>query len=303
MPRRCASPVMQGAFGGLRGGMGCGQVPARRLVATSSEQRRDNDGVLGGPRGDRNHSEQQQAEQRGGRETGWSWAFPFDLLGPVPNRTKDSLARSLCQHVSACARFVTICNGALVRHCLCPFRLYSAGMSGNSILLVEDDRDICTLLADFLVREAFAVEVAQDGAAVDRAFARAKPDLVILDLMLPGEDGLSICRRLRARSAVPIICSRPRAKTSTASSGSSSAPTIISASRSIRASCSHGFAPSCGGPNDPDLRPQRAGRGRLRASSSISMRAAPLPRRARACRSRPLNSISWRASWSTRAGS
>src|SRR5204862_2280778 len=46
---------------------------------------------------------------------------------------------------------------------------------------------------------------AQDGAAVDRAFARAKPDLVILDLMLPGEDGLSICRRLRARSAVPII--------------------------------------------------------------------------------------------------
>jgi DNA-binding response OmpR family regulator len=48
-------------------------------------------------------------------------------------------------------------------------------MSGNSILLVEDDRDIGTLLADFLVREAFAVEVAQDGAAVDRAFARAKP--------------------------------------------------------------------------------------------------------------------------------
>jgi two-component system OmpR family response regulator len=78
-------------------------------------------------------------------------------------------------------------------------------MSGNSILLVEDDRDIGTLLADFLAREAFAVEVAQDGAAVDRAFARAKPDLVILDLMLPGEDGLSICRRLRARSAVPII--------------------------------------------------------------------------------------------------
>ena len=78
-------------------------------------------------------------------------------------------------------------------------------MIGKSILLVEDDRDIGTLLADFLVREAFAVEVAQDGAAVDRALARVKPDLVILDIMLPGEDGLSICRRLRARSAVPII--------------------------------------------------------------------------------------------------
>jgi two-component system, OmpR family, response regulator len=49
-------------------------------------------------------------------------------------------------------------------------------MSGNSILLVEDDRDIGTLLADFLVREAFAVEVAQDGAAVDRIRSRqARP--------------------------------------------------------------------------------------------------------------------------------
>jgi two-component system OmpR family response regulator len=78
-------------------------------------------------------------------------------------------------------------------------------MTGKSILFVEDDRDIRTLLADFLAREGFAVEVAEDGAAVDRVLARTRPDLVILDLMLPGEDGLSICRRLRARGAVPII--------------------------------------------------------------------------------------------------
>src|SRR5215475_11959618 len=78
-------------------------------------------------------------------------------------------------------------------------------MTGKSILFVEDDRDIRTLLADFLVREGFAVEVAEDGVGVDRALARMKPDLVILDIMLPGEDGLSICRRLRARSAVPVI--------------------------------------------------------------------------------------------------
>ena len=58
---------MEGGSGPAPWGDG-GEVPARRLVATSSEQRRDNDGVLGGPRGDRNHSEQQQAEQRGGRE-------------------------------------------------------------------------------------------------------------------------------------------------------------------------------------------------------------------------------------------
>jgi two-component system, OmpR family, response regulator len=78
-------------------------------------------------------------------------------------------------------------------------------MTSKSILFVEDDRDIRTLLADFLVREGFAVEVAEDGAAVDRVLARMKPDLVILDIMLPGEDGLSICRRLRTRSAVPVI--------------------------------------------------------------------------------------------------
>ena len=78
-------------------------------------------------------------------------------------------------------------------------------MPGKSILFVEDDRDIRTLLADFLTREGFSVEVAEDSAAADRVLARFKPDLVILDIMLPGEDGLSICRRLRARSAVPII--------------------------------------------------------------------------------------------------
>jgi two-component system OmpR family response regulator len=78
-------------------------------------------------------------------------------------------------------------------------------MNGRSILVVEDDRDIRALLADFLVREGFTVDVAEDAAGVDRAFARAAPDLVVLDLMLPGEDGLSICRRLRARSGVPIL--------------------------------------------------------------------------------------------------
>jgi len=78
-------------------------------------------------------------------------------------------------------------------------------MNGKVILVVEDDRDIRSLLADFLKREGFTVEVAEDGAAADRALARIAPDLIVLDLMLPGEDGLSICRRLRARSATPIL--------------------------------------------------------------------------------------------------
>ncbi|HUL10371.1 MAG TPA: response regulator [Candidatus Acidoferrum sp.] len=78
-------------------------------------------------------------------------------------------------------------------------------MSAKTILLVEDDREIRTLLSDFLVGEGFEVEVADGGAAMDRVLARRAPDLVVLDLMLPGEDGLSICRRLRARGNVPIL--------------------------------------------------------------------------------------------------
>jgi DNA-binding response OmpR family regulator len=74
-----------------------------------------------------------------------------------------------------------------------------------TILIVEDDPDIRQLVGDLLVREGFAVERAEDAAAMDRALTRARPDLVILDLMLPGEDGLSICRRLRVGDGLPIL--------------------------------------------------------------------------------------------------
>lgn len=73
------------------------------------------------------------------------------------------------------------------------------------IAMVEDDPEIGRLVAAFLAREGFEVAHAADGAALDALFARVQPDLVILDLMLPGEDGLSICRRLRAKGAIPIL--------------------------------------------------------------------------------------------------
>ncbi|MFM9845702.1 MAG: response regulator [Hyphomicrobiaceae bacterium] len=73
------------------------------------------------------------------------------------------------------------------------------------IAIVEDDKEIHRLVHDLLVREGFAVAVADTGAALDQILARQRPDLIILDLMLPGEDGLSICRRLRTRGAIPIL--------------------------------------------------------------------------------------------------
>ncbi len=74
-----------------------------------------------------------------------------------------------------------------------------------TILIVEDDPEISRLVADFMRREGFEVVCAADGKAMDALLQRLRPDLLILDLMLPGEDGLSICRRLRADDTIPIL--------------------------------------------------------------------------------------------------
>jgi DNA-binding response OmpR family regulator len=77
--------------------------------------------------------------------------------------------------------------------------------SETLIVLVEDDDDIRRLVQNLLSQEGYAVEVAESGAALDRTLSLKRPDLVILDLMLPGEDGLAICRKLRSRSGLPIL--------------------------------------------------------------------------------------------------
>ena len=73
------------------------------------------------------------------------------------------------------------------------------------VLVVDDDPNVAEVVTRYLEREGFGVEVARDGhAALDRALA-VPPDLVVLDLMLPGIDGLEVCRRLRALAPVPVI--------------------------------------------------------------------------------------------------
>jgi DNA-binding response OmpR family regulator len=76
---------------------------------------------------------------------------------------------------------------------------------GQAILVVEDDREISGLVCALLSREGFSARVAENGAEMNRLLAESPADLILLDLMLPGEDGLSICRRLRADSNIPII--------------------------------------------------------------------------------------------------
>lgn len=74
-----------------------------------------------------------------------------------------------------------------------------------SILVVEDEPSIASLVEMYLSREGYAVTRVDDGAKALEAADRIRPSLVILDVMLPGIDGLEVCRRLRARSRVPVI--------------------------------------------------------------------------------------------------
>jgi two-component system OmpR family response regulator len=73
------------------------------------------------------------------------------------------------------------------------------------ILIVDDDAEIRALLRDYLSRNGLRADAVADGRAMRDALAANRYDLVILDLMLPGEDGLTLCRDLRARSSLPVI--------------------------------------------------------------------------------------------------
>ena len=76
---------------------------------------------------------------------------------------------------------------------------------GPHILIVDDHREIRDLVSRALTKEGFRVSSAADGRAMRKVMADGSIDLILLDLMLPGEDGLSLCRTLRAESNVPII--------------------------------------------------------------------------------------------------
>jgi two-component system OmpR family response regulator len=76
---------------------------------------------------------------------------------------------------------------------------------GHNILMVDDDPGIRDVVSDFLGRHGYQVETAADGTEMERALSRGHTDLVVLDIMLPGEDGLAICRRLAGTGGPAII--------------------------------------------------------------------------------------------------
>ncbi|MFV2001664.1 MAG: response regulator [Paracoccaceae bacterium] len=81
----------------------------------------------------------------------------------------------------------------------------AAQKSSSHILVVDDDRDIRDLIGKFLKKRDYRVTLAADGDQMREALAKWNIDLVILDLMLPGTDGLTLCKDLRASSQIPVI--------------------------------------------------------------------------------------------------
>ena len=99
----------------------------------------------------------------------------------------------------------SIQNGAVTNY---PTTMNQASTTprADKILIVDDDARIRDLLRRYLAQEGFDVILAEDGKALSRIMLRDSVDLIVLDLMMPGEDGLSICRRLRAANdRTPII--------------------------------------------------------------------------------------------------
>jgi DNA-binding response OmpR family regulator len=78
-------------------------------------------------------------------------------------------------------------------------------MSLPEILVVDDDAELRELIEAYLSKQGYRVRSAADGVEMDAELERARPELIILDLMLPGEDGLSIAKRVKAEQGIPII--------------------------------------------------------------------------------------------------
>ncbi|HVC10529.1 MAG TPA: response regulator [Burkholderiales bacterium] len=75
----------------------------------------------------------------------------------------------------------------------------------DHVLVVDDDAEIRNLLAEYLGQNGYRVSLVRDGREMRQALENSRPDIVVLDVMLPGEDGLALCRDLRAKSETPVI--------------------------------------------------------------------------------------------------
>ena len=156
-------------------------------------------------------------EQGGGRDAadqpelfsscvsnGWQRRDPLPAPLERSDFTEVFQHRVFCDKVCHAPRLVN--NPKTHSDNVCRALVYIPDMQGAPhILIVDDHREIRDLVSRALSKEGFRVSTAADGRAMRKILADSRIDLILLDLMLPGEDGLSLCRSLRAESNIPII--------------------------------------------------------------------------------------------------
>ena len=113
------------------------------------------------------------------------------------------------------------------------------------VLIVEDDQRLAELTRDYLEANGLRVSIEGNGALAAARIIKEKPDLVILDLMLPGEDGLSICRKVRDKYDGPILMLTARTDTPIRFLVWTWVPTTTCANRFAHACCWRASRPCC----------------------------------------------------------
>ena len=117
----------------------------------------------------------------------------------------------------------------------------------DHVLIVDDDRAIRELIADYLEKNGMRVSLAANGREMRNVLDDGAPDLIVLDLMMPGEDGLTLCRDLRAGKfrTVPVLMLTARGEETDRIIGLEMGADDYLPSRSRCASCSRGSARCC----------------------------------------------------------
>ena len=125
------------------------------------------------------------------------------------------------------------------------------GMSPADVLVVEDEPTIAEIVCRYLARAGYTARTASDGLAAVAAVSSRRPDLIVLDIMLPGIDGLEVMRRVRADTELPIAIILLTAKGDEHDriAGCASAPTTTSPSPSPPPSSSRASTPSYAAPS------------------------------------------------------
>ena len=98
-------------------------------------------------------------------------------------------------------------------------------MANSKIMVVDDDSNICELLRLYLEKEGYDTILAENGTQALEKFDREKPDLILLDIMMPQLDGWQVCREIRKSPSAPSSCSPPRGRCSIRCWGWSWGPT------------------------------------------------------------------------------